>query len=157
MNRKDGTIQEAPQQFTPTQGATALQKNAAFMVQSGAAPDMATAVQMARSGVNDGATWQRLVQAEKKLLQGSAQGAGLPDDQIEKLAQENVVKRREAMSQQQMPMMQPTYAPPGGGNAPQRAQGATTQPGETKQFKQGTFRKIKSGPDTDQSTWQQVQ
>lgn len=70
---------------------TALTKNAQFLVDNGIATDLQSAVKMLRTGVNDGAVFQRLVQAEKKIL--ISNNYGMADADAEKQAVANVKAR----------------------------------------------------------------
>jgi hypothetical protein len=156
MNRKTGQVEAAPQNFTPAAKPTAIQSNANWLMQNGIAKSPQEAFNMAHAGVNDGATWQRLVQAEKRLLMQSPEGVGLPPEKLEQQAQQNVVARRQAMQNQGTPLP----PPPAGGGTPAASSGQqqnSSKVGETKQFKQGTYRKIKDGPDNDPANWQKVE
>lgn len=75
---------------------TALTKNAQFYVANGIAPDIATAVGMLRASVNDPATFNRLVQAEKKVMRADPKLMNVSDADIEMQAQQNVKSRRQA-------------------------------------------------------------
>lgn len=76
--------------------ATALQKNAQFYVDNSIAPDIGSAVKMLREGVNNANVFNRLVQAEKKLLLSDPRNAKMPPDQLEQQARQNVRQRTQS-------------------------------------------------------------
>lgn len=104
---------------------TALMQNAKFYVDNGVAPDVKTATQMLRTGVNDATTYQRLVQAEKKVIQGSTDGMAMSDKDQETLAQANV-KARAASAQPASsgPALGGKTAPPAAGALESQARAA---------------------------------
>lgn len=75
---------------------TALQKNAQWLVESGIAPDINTAYQMAHSGVNQGAVYARLIAAEKKRLSSTPEGATMDETKLEAEATRQVMGRLSA-------------------------------------------------------------
>lgn len=73
---------------------------ARILISEKAAPDFPTAYGMVRSGVNDVNVFSRLVQTEKKNLQGTPQGMAMTDKEAESLARETIVSREAARQQQ---------------------------------------------------------
>lgn len=71
-------------------------REAKSLVSQGVAPDFTTAYGMVRAGVNDTNTFQRLVQAEKKIIQGTPQGMSMTDKAAESQARETVIARARA-------------------------------------------------------------
>lgn len=135
-------------------GSTALIKNAKFYVDNGIAPDVDTAVKMLRASVNDPAVFNRLVQAEKKILRASVDHVTTPDTVLERLAQENVKNRRGAVAPapapapQQQPMAAPSPVP-----SPQQAPLPAATPPQapaprpsTQQIPLGAIEKLRANP-----------
>lgn len=148
---------EAPQGMQSGK-PTSVQSNANWMVQNGIAPNLPTAFNMIKSGVNDGATFSRLVQAEKNILLKSPNSAGLSNDELEQQAQQNVVQRRQVNQTQgggagAAPSAAPTAAP-----APAPGGGGGTPVGQTRSYNNGAvkLRKVKPGPDSDKTTWERI-
>lgn len=71
-------------------------REAQILVDKGVAPDFETAYGMVRTGVNNVATYQRLVQAEKEALAKRIGNIQMTDDELEKKAQDNVAQRAQA-------------------------------------------------------------
>lgn len=69
---------------------TALQKNAEYYVKNGIAPDIATAVNMLRESVTNPSAFNRLVQAEKKIIANNPAYFSMSDARVEELARANV-------------------------------------------------------------------
>lgn len=68
-------------------------REANALVENGVAPDFDTAYKIVRAGTNDMATYQRIVQAEKKALAGQIGNLRLTDAELEELAVRNVERR----------------------------------------------------------------
>lgn len=104
---------------------TALERNAQFYVANGIAPDVATAVSMLRQSVADPATFQRLVQAEKKIIMTTNFGM---DDAV---AEQQAIRNVRARAQAAAPPAANTAANPGfktNITAPARPAAAPVQP-----------------------------
>ena len=74
-------------------------REATWLMNQKIAPDINTAYDMVRAGVNDGAQWQREVEAAKKTIAGTPQGMSLKPDELEAQARETVVQRTKAQPQ----------------------------------------------------------
>lgn len=70
--------------------------DAQWLVQNKIAPDLSTAYAMVRSGVNEGSTFQRLVQGEKNTLLKTPQGMTMTPQELESFARETVVARAQS-------------------------------------------------------------
>jgi hypothetical protein len=92
-------------------------REAKALVVNNTAPDFATAYAMVRSGVNDTATFQRLVQAEKKILAATPAGMSMNDKMLENQARETVVARESLRAK-------PSAGSPGPGAPPAPAKPA---------------------------------
>lgn len=125
------------QTITPRSGGAAAHdpariREARTLVEQGAAPDFTTAYSMVRSGVRDGATWQRLIQTEKKQIGGQIGNLSLSDSDLERMAVENIMRRQQSMPQGPGGMMpRPGAAPamPGHPGAPMPAPMLPGSPG----------------------------
>lgn len=93
MDRKTGNIIGSGHTLSSPQKGTALQSNMEYLKKRGVAQTDQEAFDIAHSGVNNSATYSRLIQAEKKYLQNQPDMAGKSDADLESKARENVEGR----------------------------------------------------------------
>jgi hypothetical protein len=93
IDRRTGQLVDTGRVLNPTQKSTALQSNIEWLKSRGIGKDDQERFQIAHSGVNNAATFGRLVQAEKKFLSGLPEGAGKSDAELETAARANVTNR----------------------------------------------------------------
>lgn len=127
MDRKSGDVTNGPAVAGKAGAADTahIRESHSLMKEQGV--DFPTAYGMVRSGVNDSSTFQRLVQAEKKIIQSSSL-VPIPDKQAEAQARETVVNREKGRAAQKpaaapAPAAAPTNPAPAAAAVPAKPAG----------------------------------